>query len=526
MGGNMMKKRAALYTRVSSKPQGEGYSLASQIDECRRYAAQQGYAVVGEFRDMHTGEELNRPELNRLRRLMEDGGTDCVIVYDLDRLSRRLVYYLFLEEEATRCGVQVEYVRGQYDATPEGQLRKNFDGIMAEYENTKRVERSRRGKEKRVRSAQVFMPTSRSPYGYVYVSEPHKGRLEICEEEAAVVRLIFEWAAYENIGSYTIARRLWERGIPSKADVSTVVTKKGDYADWAGSTVRKILMNPVYKGLWCYGKTRRVKVNGKTLQRAAPRNEWIEVPVPAIIDVDTWERAQVRLAHNKQESIRNTKRQYLLQGHVFCRCGRRMAAECKNGTTTRRYYCRNHDEEGWRGRCSMRRSFRADDLEEAVWNEVRCSFLDPDNLRALIEDYRREARTQGNNVAARLEQTKATLAEVDRKLGLLLDDLLSGGFPRAIIEQRREGMLRQRADLLVEIQRTEAELRTATITPDVEAELLSFARRVSTALDEVGYEEKRHMLNLLNVRVDVHDFGRVTLSGCLQPGRFVDTLSA
>jgi site-specific DNA recombinase len=83
----MITKNAAIYCRVSTDEQTKGYSLATQIEACRQFAAQKGYRVTAEFSDDYTGAALDRPELNELRELIANDSLEAVIVYDLDRLA-------------------------------------------------------------------------------------------------------------------------------------------------------------------------------------------------------------------------------------------------------------------------------------------------------------------------------------------------------------------------------------------------------------------------------------------------------
>lgn len=73
-----MMKRAVIYARVSTDEQGQGYSLPTQLESCRKYAAERGYVVAEEFTDMHTGTEIERPGLNELYRLVEKKGSRAI----------------------------------------------------------------------------------------------------------------------------------------------------------------------------------------------------------------------------------------------------------------------------------------------------------------------------------------------------------------------------------------------------------------------------------------------------------------
>ena len=119
-----MTKRAVIYARVSTDEQTKGYSLPTQLEACRKYAAERGYEISAEFRDDHTGASLDRPGLNQLREFVAAASIEVMVVYDVDRLARKSVYQMLIEEEMNRQGVTVEYVNGQYADTDEGRLQK------------------------------------------------------------------------------------------------------------------------------------------------------------------------------------------------------------------------------------------------------------------------------------------------------------------------------------------------------------------------------------------------------------------
>lgn len=522
-----MTKQAVIYARVSTVEQGQGYSLPTQLESCRNYAAQRGYSVVAEFTDMHTGTEIDRPGLIELYQFIEKTRSDVVIVHDLDRLSREIGNQAIIEMEMSRMGLDIEYVLGQYAKTPEGELMKNVKSVIAQYENRQRVERSRRGKKGRVEAGYVLMPTGRAPFGYDYISEKRKGWLRINEEQAEVVRKMYRWLIEDRISSYAIAQKLWEEGILSKGDISTVVSKKEGPTSWSPGTVRCILSNAVYKGVWYYGKRRRYKVNGRTVQRKVPEEEWIPVKVPAIVDEDTWRRAQERLLENKMMAKRNAKRQYLLRGMVFCPCGRRRTGRYKSHLDRAYYRCPATEAEHWRDKCDYHYSHRQETLEEAVWNKVYKFLLEPENLIAEIELRRAEAETDVERKTRRLVAIADAVAEVDRQMAILLDQVLISGFTQSILDQKKRQLIQKRADLEVEERRITTELNDLTVTPGQEAELISFAQEMRDTLGDLSFENKRRVLELIRLRVDVLSRTQVRISGVISSkGLVVDVSSA
>jgi len=116
------------------------------------------------FVDDYTGTSLNRPQFTRLRDLVHQRLVQAVIAYDLDRLSRKLAHQLLLSEEFEQAGVALHMVTmPASDKTPETQLLSNVRGIIAEYERSKILERTRRGLDGRAKVG--FVPGGTAPWG-------------------------------------------------------------------------------------------------------------------------------------------------------------------------------------------------------------------------------------------------------------------------------------------------------------------------------------------------------------------------
>ena len=104
--------RAIIYARVSTEDQARrGYSLPSQLDECRRYCEREGYTIAAEFSEDESGAKLDRPELTKARDMLRTGQADALIVLASDRLTRSLAHHLLLRDEMRRAGVELIYVQ-------------------------------------------------------------------------------------------------------------------------------------------------------------------------------------------------------------------------------------------------------------------------------------------------------------------------------------------------------------------------------------------------------------------------------
>ena len=184
-----------------------------------------------------------RPGLEKVRDLAAEGQIQSVLIYSPDRLSRKYAYQVLLVEELARHGVEVVFIKSPRATTPEEQLLLQFQGMIAEYERAQIAERTRRGKRYRAKAGSVNV-LSGAPYGFRYVkkTETSAAYYEVIEQEAEVVRKVFELytGAWLSIGA--IAKWLNEQEIPTRKKVSR----------WERSTIWAMLRNPAYVGRACF----------------------------------------------------------------------------------------------------------------------------------------------------------------------------------------------------------------------------------------------------------------------------------
>lgn len=504
---------AFIYARVSSDEQSRGYSLDTQLDSMRKYCRDQDYQIIGEYTDVHSGTDPDRPGINQLIEEAGEKRPDAVVLYDVDRLGRELIVQAVLDQEISRTGAEVEYVLGGKD-----ELLRMIKGALAVYENRQRVERSRRGKNGRAKAGHPMVPGKRAPFGYTYISRPHSGELVINEEEAAVYRQMVRWLLVDRFSSYEIARRLFDADILSRGDKHPgVVIKKTGKGEWSPTTVRKMLANPLYKGDWYWGKTRMVKRGGVSKQERVPESEWIHVSVPAIIDATTWDQVQETLKQNRVNSKRNTRREYLLRSLVFCVCGRRWTGRYHSTSGNMYYRCPSNDREHWRAGCPTDFSIRCDRLEPAVWNYVTEFLSDPAVMIAEIQNRRNQQAADAQRRQQRIDAVEMSLAKVTGQLSELLTMELEG-YPAAVINQHKKSLIEQHGDLETELARMRRESSDQDITPELENELKAIAENVAVAMPAMTFEERRRVLDMLRIRIDVIDKDNVKVSGFVSVG--------
>ena len=323
-------KMAAIYARVSSEQQREEHTIASQTVALIEFAKSHDLEVPKEwvFEDEgYSGASLERPGLERIRDLAAEGQIQVVLVYAPDRLSRKYAYQVLLIEEFARHGVETLFVKAPQGASPEDQLLVQFQGMIAEYERAQILERSRRGKRHRARSGEVSV-LSGAPYGYRYIRKTDEAPASyvVVDAEAHVVQGVYEMYTVQGLSIGEIARRLNADGTPTRKQS----------ARWERSVVWAMLRNPAYRGAACFGKTRvagRIRVTRALRRRGGmvssdsigherAREEWIEIPVPALVSEESFARAQELLYENKIRSRRRTITPSVVQGLVSCqKCG-------------------------------------------------------------------------------------------------------------------------------------------------------------------------------------------------------------
>jgi site-specific DNA recombinase len=204
--------RAAFYARVSGEQQAAAHTIESQIAALSDRARFDGTPVPPERQfvdDGYSGATLIRPALDRLRDLVSVGAIDRIYVHSPDRLARNYAYQVLLLEEWQRRGIEVVFLNRPLGKSPEDDLLLQVQGIVAEYERAKIMERSRRGKKHAAQTGSLNV-MSGAPFGYRYVSVREGGgqaRFEPVAEQARVVQQIFSWIGQERCSLAEVRER-------------------------------------------------------------------------------------------------------------------------------------------------------------------------------------------------------------------------------------------------------------------------------------------------------------------------------
>src|SRR6266446_733111 len=247
-----MTQRAALYARVSTAQQEREQTVASQVAALEQAATAMGLAVPDERRyidDGVSGSRLDRPGLDTRRDAAADGLIDLVLVYCPDRLARNYVHQHVLVEELNKRGVHVHFVERPVGERAEDRLLVQMQGVIAEYERAKIVERTRRGKLHKLRTGQMLPYGAAAPYGFAIVRAEGGQRMAVIDEvEAQHVRAMYRWVLEDGLSARAVAKRLNAQGVPPRR--ATL---------WTQGTIFHVLTNPAYVGRATYNRREPVE---------------------------------------------------------------------------------------------------------------------------------------------------------------------------------------------------------------------------------------------------------------------------
>ena len=503
--------RAALYARVSSEQQAAAGTIQSQIDALLARAAADQLTIDPELRfidDGVSGATLIRPALEKLRDTAAAGAIDRLYVLCPDRLSRTYAHQMVLIDELMRCGVELVFVNHQLDKTPEGHLLLQVQGMIAEYERAKILERVRRGKLHRARAGEQSV-MGRAPYGYRYLYGADLGaaHYNVHLPEASIVKQIFHRVGVERMSLRQVAKTLEKEGI-----LSPMGKRR-----WSASTIEGMLNNPAYKGAAAYGKTthgpmrkrlrptrasRGIPRRGQSVYQV-PQEQWITINVPAIVEESLFERvAEQMLENRKRFRQRRSGAIHLLQGLLVCaRCGYACCGTTSRHHTYSYYRCAGSQPCRCDGKALCTdKAPRQDLLDEAVWNDVRQLLSDPARVQRELErrlegddDGQQETSKNLKSQANKLRRGIARL--IDAYEQQLVDK--SEFEPRIKAARQQLEHLEQQQKQQIDQQARQKELKL------VIDNLLTFSERVTEGLDQADWQTRRQIITTLVKRVEL-----------------------
>lgn len=499
---------AALYARVSTPNQEEEATIDSQVAAIEDYIKKKEYNLPADFYFLDqaiSGARLERPSLDRLRHLASDGAFSVVVCYSPDRLSRNYPHQWVVMDELQRNGVGVEFVnQPDMGDNPQAQLLLGVQGLFAEYERAMIKERLRLGRLYKIRTGQLMH--NAPPYGYRYIPLDEAGGScwVIDEREAEAVRLIFTWyTGKEKLTIWQITERLNEsyRHALRRADT------------WQYSIVHKILKRTAYIGYTHFNKERirpeiigTPRITGRGKRRAMqteirPKEEWIEVEVPALIDEVVWDRAQERLQMNQKFAQRNNKRHfYLLRSLLVCAtCGYTLQGRFQKGRIY--YYCEHGGKNRYPGVPRHTCSISGSIIEPVVWAAVAELLRDPPQIVAAWE----AEAAKSNAAPNELNRLQTRQRKLERQWVRLLDAFQDGLLDKEELVKRKQRLEQEQETIAERSEHIQRQENQQLVKAQIIDEFSAFCASAQKALENPTPEVKQEVLRLLVEKIVVEE---------------------
>jgi DNA invertase Pin-like site-specific DNA recombinase/DNA-dependent RNA polymerase auxiliary subunit epsilon len=462
-----------IYCRFSTTGQNEE-TVETQTQYCRVYAKRNAYELApGRHRYVDRAKSgyyvEPRSALAQLRADAAAGKFNKILIYDLDRLSRRLSHLLMLYEEFTALGIEV-HVTGVSGIGRVDDVKAVFYGLFAMEQRLKLL---RQTGQAIWTAAVAGRNMGGIPYGYRRGRKA--GELVVHKAEARIVRLIFDHFA-SGLNARQIAFLLNKDGVPSPTgkewNAATIAGQRG-----LGSG---ILRNPKYVGVYVFGKKRIItSADGcKKRYRIRPRRHWIMVETPgwAIVDRRVWVRVALRLKkwsesleQSKPREKHSNKSILLFHGLLECSCGAPMYGVFSGKSRIRKLQCKAACEFGT---CPNKRETSSIFVEIEILREIRDRILSREAVEAFAVEYIDELKRAREEDRREAERLRRRIADLESWIaGSLVESLTAGCAPEDVV-RTRETWTKER-DALAE---TLADMPTAGSAPDLDRHAASSLR--------------------------------------------------
>ena len=389
----MDRVKVYTYTRVSTTMQIDGYSLDAQKARMKAYADFNNFEIVGEYEDAgKSGKSIEgRLAFNNMIEDIKSGkdNVSFVMVFKLSRFGRNAADVLSSLQVMQDFGVNLICVEDGIDSSKDaGKLMISVLSAVAEIERENIRVQTMEGRIQKAREGK--WNGGFAPYGYKLVD----GRLEINEDEAEAIRIIFDQYVNTDMGANGIARYLENHGIHK------IARQNGKNPLFDSALIRKIVKNPVYCGKIAYGRRKTEKVHGtRNEYHLVEQDDYIVVDGlhEAIVSEDIWGKAQVKAAlqAKKYEHIHRgaSEHIHLLSGIIKCPiCGAGMYGNKsikhkKDGTKYKDFYyygCKHRNMT--RGhKCNYKKQINEEVIDSAV-SEVIIKLVSNPKFATLMQN--------------------------------------------------------------------------------------------------------------------------------------------
>ena len=512
----MKTPKCYIYTRVSTSMQVDGYSLDAQKDKLKKYAEFQGMVVAGEYSDEgKSGKNIEgRPQFMQMLKDIETGKdkVDFVLVFKLSRFGRNAADVLSSLQHMQDFGVNLICVEDGIDSSKDsGKLMISVLSAVAEIERENILAQTMEGRRQKAREGK--WNGGFAPYGY----KLENGELLIAEDEAEVIRIIYDKFVNTTMGASAIATYLNEHGYVKKKRQNNTLDM------FSVHFIKLVLDNPIYCGKLAYGCRKNEKIAGTRNKYHIVKQD--EYPVydgvhEAIVPEEVWQLAQRKRQATavKSEKIYNLEHENILSGILRCPvCSAAMYGNVNrkkkgDGTHYRDYYyysCKHRTTINGH-RCGYKKQWKQEKIDGAVEEVIRKLVQNPKFEQAIRQKI--GARIDTDELETELEQLRKKLWQLNgakSKLGQQMDSLdISDKYYDRKHQDMEERLYKLYEGIdSVEAQSEEVETRIINVRQQKISgdNIYQFLLYFDKLYDKFSDAEKKEFLNSFIERVDIYE---------------------
>ena len=522
-----MRKKCYIYTRVSTAMQVDGYSLEAQKERLMKFAEFQEMEVVREYCDAgKSGKSITgRPEFQRMLQDVseERDGVAFILVFKLSRFGRNAADVLNSLQFIQDYGVNLICVEDGIDSSKDsGKLTITVLSAVAEIERENILVQTMEGRKQKAREGK--WNGGQAPFGYDLDSK--NSTLVVNEEEAEIVRIIYDKFVHTDMGADAICNYLNQRGYTKKK------VRGHELNYFARGLIMKILDNPVYTGKIAYGKNITEKVKGtRDEYRRVKTDDYLLADGlhEAIVDEEMWEAAREKRKRTgvKWNKTHSLEHEHILSGLLKCPvCGAGMA-----GTVRRRknkksgeykddfyYRCQHRRKIDEEHLCDFKPSLNQNEINAEVEWFIRGMIAD-ERFHEYIGE-RLQEKVDVSNLEEERDQLKGQLQQVvgaKNKLLVMLDTLDAGDkhYARKFqdMQDRLDNLYDRISGFENEIADVEEKIKAAYGRQISEKQLYQILQKFDILYAEMSDIEKKEFMQLFIDAIELYpekmDDGRI-----------------
>ena len=472
-------RQVGIWIRVSTEDQARGESPEHHLHRAQMYAESRGWTVeeTYDLSGVSGKSVIEHPEAKRMLRDIHEKKISALIFSKLARLARNTKELLDFADIFRDCEADLVSLQESIDtSTPAGRLFYTMIAAMATWEREEIADRVAASVTVRAKLGKPL--GGAAPFGYRWVDR----KLLPDDNEAPVLRRLFELYA-EHGRKKTVARLLNDAGHRTRGGSA-----------FGDTTVHRLLTDPTSKGQHRLNYTKSLGDKRNWVRK--PESQWSYVDVPAVVEVELWNRCNAMIQERKHRPP--AKRSgHLFAGVVFCQCGTKMYVP----SNTPKYVC-----------YGCRNKIPATDLETVFHAQLRDFFFSPEDIARHLERADVTVREKSELLSTMEAEAKRLARESEKLYRLYIDEHLSAeafGEKNSQLDDRLN-------QLREELPRLQGEIDFLKIRYLSASDIVLEAQTLWTSWPGLAFDERRRIIETITEKITVGD-GNISFELCYLP---------